>query len=179
MADVIELELTYLAAALPENIAQYKHYTLEDIYFPDSVPHPKMRIRRKGDTYEFTKKTAIDSADAGQQKEENVVLTAEEYQALAAGNGRRVAKTRYYVPYEGRIAEFDVLEGPLEGLVVIDFEFDNLADREAFVMPDFCLADITQEEFVAGGILAGKSYQDIAADLARFNYQPLTLPVGV
>jgi CYTH domain-containing protein len=175
MAEVIELELTYLAAALPESLEKSEHSVLQDVYFPNTVVHPKTRIRRKGDTYEFTKKTIISDDDAGVQREENIALTADEYAGLAAGSGRTVTKTRYYFPYQGLTAEFDVFEGPLAGLVVIDFEFDSPEARNAFVMPDFCLADITQEEFVAGGMLAGKSYQDIAEKLKSFNYRPLKL----
>jgi len=32
---------------------------------------------------------------------------------------------------------------------------------------------VTQEEFIAGGLLAGKTYNDIAPELERFNYQPI------
>jgi hypothetical protein len=42
-------------------------------------------------------------------------------------------------------------------------------------MPDFCLTDITREEFVAGGMLCGKKYEDIDNELKRFGYERLTL----
>lgn len=38
-------------------------------------------------------------------------------------------------------------------------------------MPDFCLADVTQEKFTAGGILAGKKYSDIEAELEKYGYK--------
>ncbi len=40
-------------------------------------------------------------------------------------------------------------------------------------MPDFCLVEVTQEDFVAGGMLCGKSYEDIKADLDRYGYTKL------
>jgi hypothetical protein len=55
-------------------------------------------------------------------------------------------------------------------MVLVDFEFDTEEDQAAFAMPEFCLADVTQEDFIAGGILAGKKYQDLEEDLKRFNY---------
>lgn len=39
-----------------------------------------------------------------------------------------------------------------------------------FLAPDIALADVTQEDFIAGGLLAGKTYNDISAELGRFNY---------
>jgi len=43
-----------------------------------------------------------------------------------------------------------VFEGALAGLVLIDVEFTDEATKEAFVAPSFCLANVTQESFVAG-----------------------------
>lgn len=40
-------------------------------------------------------------------------------------------------------------------------------------MPDFCLAEVTEEDFVAGGVICGKSYADIESELARFGYEKL------
>jgi CYTH domain-containing protein len=71
--------------------------------------------------------------------------------------------------------EIDVFQGNLKGLILVDVEFDNEKDREEFVMPDFCLADVTQETFLAGGMLCGKSYKDIENDLNRFNYNKLVI----
>jgi hypothetical protein len=35
------------------------------------------------------------------------------------------------------------------------------------------LADVTQEEFIAGGWLAGKKYSDIESFLNKYNYKKL------
>ena len=40
-------------------------------------------------------------------------------------------------------------------------------------MPDFCLKEVTQELFIAGGMICGKSYEDIEENLKRFNYLKL------
>ena len=58
----------------------------------------------------------------------------------------------------------------LDGLVVVDFEFGTEEEKLAFEMPDFCLVEVTQEEFIAGGMLAGKSYEDIKEKLEEFGY---------
>lgn len=173
MATANEIEATYLAAAIPAGLENCEHQIISDTYFPAAAPHAHLRIRQKGDQFELTKKTQVDPNDAGNQREENITLTLEEYGALAAGEGRSVTKTRYFLPYNGLTAEVDVFEGPLEGLVLVEFEFETAEAKAAFTMPDFCLADVTQEDFVAGGVLAGKSYADLQPLLARFHYQPL------
>ena len=85
---------------------------------------------------------------------------------------RRV-KDRYNVVIEGFPAEVDVFQEELEGLVLIDFEFDTVEDQKKFVVPAICLADVTQEEFLAGGILSGKKYADIAQQLERLHYRAI------
>ncbi|HSX06834.1 MAG TPA: hypothetical protein VLG92_03875 [Candidatus Saccharimonadia bacterium] len=169
----LELELSYLAASIPQGLETCAHKDLMDVYFPANTQHAKLRIRQKGDQFEFTKKTQVDPNDAGAQNEENVELTSEEFAALAEGNGRKLTKTRYYLPYMGRTAEVDVFSGALKGLVIIEFEFDTPEEKEAFIKPEFCLVDVTQEDFIAGGVLAGKSYEDIQTELERFNYVAL------
>jgi CYTH domain-containing protein len=173
MAIESEIEVTYLASAIPAGLENCEHKHLSDTYFPADTIHARLRIRQKGDTFELTKKTQVDPNDTGNQQEENIALTPEEYHALAAGNGRSVSKTRYFMPYNGSTAEVDIFEGPLAGLVVVEFEFDSVREKAVFTMPGFCLADVTQEEFIAGGVLAGKSYADLAPELDRFHYQPL------
>ena len=42
-------------------------------------------------------------------------------------------------------------------------------------MPDFCLVDITQETFIAGGVIAGKTLEDIQSELLTHNYKVLQL----
>lgn len=175
MASEIEIEVTYLAARIPDGLSSCAHKELEDIYFPAAAEHAKMRIRRSGKTYELTKKTPLDQHDAGQQKEENIALTAAEFAALAKGDGRRLVKMRYYLPYNGRVAEVDFFRGDLVGLVVVEFEFESSEAKAKFAMPDFCLTDITQDAYFAGGLLAGKTYAEIAPELARFHYRPLYL----
>ena len=53
---------------------------------------------------------------------------------------------------------------------MIDVEFLHREDYDAFVKPDFCGADVTQELRVLGHMLAGKKYADISSELDRFGY---------
>ena len=68
-----------------------------------------------------------------------------------------------------------MFQGALCGLVLVDFEFDDRAELDSFEMPDFCLADVTDEVFIAGFKLSGKKYVDIEDNLTRFGYKKLSL----
>lgn len=170
---MIELERTYLAKKLPENLLQYKSKEIIDVYFPKSQFHPKIRLRKNGDRYELTKKTPVDN-DVSKLKEETIILTEEEFNEFNNNlRGKRVHKIRYYFDYEGRIAEFDIFQGELRGLILIDFEFNSTEEKKKFTIPSFCLAEVTSEDFIAGGIICGKSYNDIKKNLERFNYKKI------
>ena len=173
----IELERTFLAKQLPEGLKECKSKEIRDIYIPRAVEvHAPIRIRKNGDKYEITKKSTIFAGDASQMLEENISLTREEFLLLEKEiSGRRVSKTRYYYPVNGRIAEVDVFSDSLTGLVLIDFEFNTIEEKDSFQPPFFCLAEVTQEDFIAGGILCGKKYSDLEKELERFNYQRLFL----
>jgi CYTH domain-containing protein len=89
---------------------------------------------------------------------------------LIGAEGKRVRKIRYYYPFEGRTAEIDVFQDELKGLILVDVEFENVNDKDSFGMPEFCLVDVTQEDFIAGGMICGKRYDDILEDLDGFGY---------
>lgn len=170
---MVELELTYVAKSLPDGFENLKNKEVFDIYIPSTVAHPVLRIRKNGDAYEITKKQPIDDGDRSEQLEQTIPLTAEEFAELSQLPGKRVRKIRYYLPWQGHMAELDVFQDDLKGLVLVDFEFKTVEEKQSFVMPDFCLADVTQDDLVAGGSLAGKSYADIQAGLEGYNYSAL------
>ncbi|RLE46997.1 hypothetical protein DRJ25_03400 [Candidatus Woesearchaeota archaeon] len=173
---MIELEKTFLVKKLPKDLKNCRFREIIDIYIPKTSEHPVLRLRKFGDRFELTKKEPVEEGDASRQEEQTIILSEEEFNALNQQvQGKRVRKLRYYYDHEGRTAEFDVFQDELKGLVLVDFEFDSLSEKESFRMPDFCLADVTQEVFIAGGMLCGKSYADIEDNLKRFDYRKLLL----
>jgi CYTH domain-containing protein len=105
--------------------------------------------------------------------EYTIPLNIQEYEAIKSSSNKTVQKDRYEVSINGYRAEVDVFKGLLKGLVLIDFEFNSVEERDAFVVPPVCLVEVTQEEFIAGGLLGGKSYEEIEPKLAAFNYKPI------
>jgi adenylate cyclase len=167
---MIELEKTYLIKNLPENLQAFPAKQIIDIYIPKESRHATLRIRKNGDKFEMTKKEPVQEGDSSHMLEQTIVLTANEFDILEKLDGKRTEKLRYNYPYRDLMAEIDVFQGALQGLVLADFEFKTLEEKAAFTMPDFCLAEVTQEEFLAGGMVCGKSYADIEKDLKKFNY---------
>jgi len=168
---MIELERTYLAKSIPENLKNCKFKEIIDVYIPKSSEHPKLRLRKNGDKYELTKKEPVNGDDASHQEEQTILLSQKEFDYLNENlEGKRINKIRFYYDYNWNVAEFDIFQDELKGLVIIDFEFESMEEKEKFEMPDFCLVDITQELFIAGGMICGKKYEDIENDLNKFNY---------
>jgi CYTH domain-containing protein len=170
---MIELERTFLAKRLPEGLEDCKSKETLDVYIPKDSVHPCLRIRKQGDRCEITKKEPVKEGDASQQVETTISLTPAEFESFDKLEGKRLRKIRHYLPCAGRTAEVDVFQDKLKGLVVIDFELEDIEEMKAFKMPDFCLADITQEVFTAGGMLCGKSYDEIKKHLDKHHYKKL------
>ncbi len=173
---MIELEKTYLAKFIPDGLENCKYKEIIDVYIPKESAHPSLRLRKNGDHFEMTKKEPIKEGDASQQQEQTIILTEQEFIALNKQvEGKRLRKIRYQLQYKNNTAEVDVFQDALAGLVLVDFEFKSNRDKNNFQMPGFCLADVTQEKFIAGGMLCGKSYEDIENNLARFGYKKLII----
>lgn len=172
---MIELERTYLAKFLPENLEKCESKEIIDIYIPKSAEHPTLRIRKDGDKFEMTKKEPVKGKDSSRQREQTISLTEEEFMELSKIPGKRARKIRYYYDHNGKTAEVDVFQDDLEGLVLVDFEFETIEEKDSFKTPEFCLTDVTQEKFLAGGMLCGKSYKDIEGYLKRYDYSKLFL----
>ena len=165
-----ELELTYLAKYLPANLLKSPSREITDVYFPNTAVHPVLRLRKAGEKYELTKKEPINAGDASHQRETTIPLSESEYQAFARLEGKQTRKVRYYYSNNGTTFEIDVFQDGLAGLVTVDVEFSSIREKSEFRPPDFCLIEVTQEDFIAGGMVCGKQYADIQPKLDTFGY---------
>lgn len=171
----LEIELTYLAKRIPPGLLIAKSQQLVDIYIPEETNFPSLRLRKANERYEVTKKVIVNEGDFSTHNEYTIPLQREEYETLSRVSNKRVIKKRFKLKVGDHEAEIDIFEGQLKGLVLIDFEFKTSKDKSAFKPPQFCLADVTQEPFVLGNYLAGKSFADIEQVLEKFKYRPLFL----
>ncbi len=168
-----EFELTFLPKEVPPGALQGPSKEMLDIYVPASADHPHLRLRRSGEKREITKKQPAREGDASHQTETTIPLSPAEFDELAQIPGKRVQKVRHLYAEGGHTYEIDVFAGDLAGLVIVDVEFPSSEAKAAYQRPEWLLADITQETALAGGMLAGKQYSDIAHLLEGFGYQKL------
>lgn len=166
-----EFEVTYLAGKLPSGVFDSPTKEILDIYIPALSECPRLRIRKSGGRYEITKKQPLSESDASHQVEHTIQLTSEEFAGFSQIEGKRVSKTRHYYAESATTFEVDIFNGELEGLVLVDVEFKDREAKDAFLAPEWFLADVTQEKFIAGGMLCGKAYKDIEEKLNGFGYK--------
>jgi CYTH domain-containing protein len=170
-----EFELTYLIKDVPAGLKDCPSKEILDIYLPAASDHAQLRVRMRGDKYEITKKQPAHGTDSSHQIENTIPLTKEEFDELAQLAGKRVHKIRYYYPEAGIDYEIDVFQDGLLGLILVDVEFTSNEAKAAFVSPTWVLADVTQEKFIAGGVLCGKSIADITTKLAQYAYKQVSI----
>ena len=167
---MLEFERLFLAKKLPDGLEKCKQKEVLDVYLPHNSHHPVLRLRKNGDKYEITKKEVV---SAGVFKEQTIILTPDEFNALAKIEGKPVHKIRYFYPFDGRTLEIGIFQGALKGLVLIDVEFSSEDDMKNFTAPDFFLAEVKNKAFLAGGMLCGKSYSDIEPFLKQLGYKKI------
>ena len=176
----IEREYTFLVNELPRDLGDFPSIIIEDNFIPKESGHPILRIRRKGERYEITKKHPVDvaedgrSGDSSRQVEHTTPLSKAEYEVLNKCDGKRFKKRRVFYEAGGIKSDIDVYLDKLAGLVTADFEFENDEEMAKFEWPSFVGADVSQEKLIAGGMLAGKSYADIGGILQEeYGYEPV------
>jgi hypothetical protein len=96
-----EIELTFLARFLPPEVENIKPIIMEDIYIPENSKFPMLRLRKKDDSYEVTKKSPIKEGDFSEHTEHTIELDNQEYTALKQSSSRTVSKKRYAVQING------------------------------------------------------------------------------
>ena len=107
--------------------------------------------------FKLTQKIPARAAGAQQGFITTMYLTQAEYALLANLPAQALSKTRYSVPPFG----IDVFEGALEGLVLVEAEFESAADADALAMPPFVVREVSDDDRFTGGRLVRASRQDI------------------
>ncbi len=173
MSHEVEIERTYLAASIPIEIKDVTPVRIEDTYIPEKHNFSPLRLRSQNKKFELTRKMPVREGDFSSHDEHTIPLEEDVFQDIKRLSSKSVTKDRYSVSIMGIPAQADVFRGELEGLVLIEFEFKDEEAMNSFRVPSCCLADVTQENTIRGGQLAGKKYDDIAGWLSEFNYRKL------
>lgn len=156
----LEIEKRFLVTG--ENIEKLKSLAInetgvkmKDVYIPNGYAHKDLRLRQKGNEYMITRKRPVVDGDLTTMLETTIVLSKNEFDALSFGIESDVEKERFLIDISEWRGELDVFTGRHEGLVIIEFEFQNEADLKDFERNESLgLIDVTNVEWIAGGRLA-------------------------
>ena len=151
---VVERERRWLCREVPfERIVRTE--TIVDLYVTgarlrlrEARPHngdPAMlRLSRKADVDPRTRLIT------------SMYLPEDEFALLAAAlPGLRIRKIRHRLkPLPGVVLSVDAFQDALEGLRMVEAEFDTPGRMAAFAMPDFAIREVTDDPRFSGGSLA-------------------------
>ena len=83
-----------------------------------------------------------------------VELSRQQFETLwPATAGRRLEKTRFQLPWEGKTVEVDVYHGCLAGLVVAEVEFTSASESAQFTPPPWFGSEVTGDDAYKNVIL--------------------------
>jgi len=103
---------------------------------------PMRRLTRKADV------------DAATRLLTSIYLAPEEFALLAGLPGKVIRKTRHRLALEGGVTmSVDRFEGELAGLILAEREFETHEAMAAFLAPDFCVREVTDDPRYTGGAL--------------------------
>ena len=135
---MIERERKFLVDELPDDLGPAT--PIDQGYL--AVDRPvQVRVRRAGDGHTLTVKQGRGRV----RTEVEVDIDAEVFDELwPITERRRVRKDRHRVPLgDGLTAEVDLYRGHLEGFRVVEVEFDDDHDPDAFEPPDWFGREVT------------------------------------
>jgi adenylate cyclase len=146
-----EIERKFLVRKLPDGLTTYPNNEILQGYLVSLDDGLQVRLRKSGERYTLTFKRG-----AGNVREEREVeLTATQFEALwPATEGKRLAKTRYEIPFGDRTVEIDVYHERHEGLVVAEVEFDEEYAARNFQPPEWLGDDVTGDPRYSNQLLA-------------------------
>lgn len=146
----MEIERKYTIDHVPSILEQYRQKKIEQGYL---CHNPTLRVRKSNGDYYLTYKSkfGLEAEKEGSALINNEVelpLSEEAYLTLKDKiDGNMVYKTRYLIPIQdGLIAELDVFEGVLSGLVFAEVEFPSEEAADEFVPPAWFGKELTADK---------------------------------
>lgn len=163
----MEIERKYIVNKLPELTGAVDVWHIEQAYL---CGRPTVRIRKKNDEYILTYKSqkglgaVSQEVNARVNEEVELPLSKEAYEhLLTKRDDNVVSKTRYIIPLdEKHKAELDIFSGKLEGLVMVEVEFESTEEIESFTEPDWFGINVSGDERFSNRMLSKMEKYDIA-----------------
>jgi adenylate cyclase len=138
----VEVERKWLVQDLPD-VTGHKAQEVIQGYIALGADGTEVRLRQTdGKLFQTVK------SEGGLVRDEiEIELTKDQFEALwGATAGRRLKKTRYTLPWEGKKVEIDVYHDSLAGLIVAEVEFTSASASTQFAPPPWLGAEVTEDK---------------------------------
>lgn len=161
----IERERRFLLREFPGDPERLHSRRITDRY----IAGTSLRLRRLTDengaaVYKLTQKIPERSGTSQQGWITTMYISESEYDILARLPASLLRKTRYSLPPFG----IDRFDGPLQGLILAEAEFDSEAEAAALSLPPFLFREVSNDERFTGGRLVCASAEDIRRWLIEY-----------
>lgn len=154
-----EIERKFVIEALPEglDLNALPSKKIDQGYLANG-PEGAVRVRRKGDKYFWTFKTASTQHSA-ERVELECEITQAQFDTMWPGTaGKRVEKTRYEIPFDGHVIELDIFEGENAGHMLAEVEFSSTSNADAFEPPEWFSRDVTADKAFGNANIAESGF---------------------
>ena len=111
----------------------------------------------------LTKK--LESASPYVQMTGSIPLSPLEYDFLSGLQGDRIRKVRHYHIHRGYVFSIDEFQDELAGLVMCEVEAGGVEELMQIEMPEYAVAEVTEDPFFTGGHLCRTSRDELARRL--------------
>lgn len=140
----IELERKFLVAQLPPQCRHDAGTRISQGYLVIGTGGSEVRVRRRGDHTVLTVKKGTGLV----RREEEIEIPRADFERLwPLTEASRIEKRRHEIALDGElVAELDVYEGPLAGLLVAEVEFPNVEAAERFAVPEWFGPEVTEDD---------------------------------
>lgn len=156
----IERERRFLLNDFPRKADIVRIRRITDRYIDGTSLRLREQREDKGSTiFKLTQKIPAPGPGAQQGFITTMYIDENEFRVLAQLPSRQLTKTRHSVPPFG----IDVFEGPLEGLVLAEIEFDSAPADDAVTIPSFIVREVSTDNRFTGGRLVRASRHEMQA----------------
>jgi CYTH domain-containing protein len=146
-----EIERKFLITRLPDNLLATASATRIRQGYLLSESARELRLRQRGEQFWITEK----QGRGLQRLEQEVPLDKLLFQMLwPLTAGRRLEKTRHLLPQADLVLEFDLFDGNLSPLILLEVEFTSEAASRNFTPPPYVALEVTEDPAFKNASLA-------------------------
>jgi len=152
----MEIERKYLLNSIPFELTQFDKTELSQTYISTD---PAIRLRKSVSNTTEKHTLTIKSDGLLEREEFELALTIEQYERLLLkAETNPINKTRHTIPLNKTlIAELDVFHGYLDGLLMVEVEFENQSEANSFIPPSWFGKDVTFDPLFTNTMLARRN----------------------